>query len=97
MLNMTHNPGPDVTNDRDVIESNVRRIVGFTALRRIHKIIADRQEEDRVLRTLVAPIATILMIVIAALIWSYGSPRTDSRPAGPLPECAPPRGENITI
>lgn len=93
---MTRDPGPDATNDREVIESNVRRIVGFAALRRIHKIIADRQDEERVLRTLVAPVATILMIVIAALIWSYGSPRTVDRPVGPLPECAPPRGENIT-
>jgi hypothetical protein len=94
---MTRDPGSDVTNDREVIESNVRRIVGFAALRRIHRIITNRQEEERVLRTLVAPIATILMIVAAALIWSYGSPRMDNRPAGPLPECAPPRSENITI
>ena len=95
---MMRDPAPDAANDREVIESNVRRVVGFAALRRIHKIIADRQEEERVLRTLVAPVATILMIVVAALIWSYGSPRTDNRPAaGPLPECAPPRGENITI
>ena len=94
---MTRDPGPDATNDREVIEANVRRIVGFAALRRIHRIITDRQEEERILRTLVAPVATILMIVVAALIWSYGSPRTDDGPAGPLPECAPPRSENITI
>ena len=94
---MTRHPGPDVANVREVIESNVRRIVGLAALRRIHRIITDRQQEERVLRTLVAPVATVLMIVVAALIWSYGSPRTDDRPAGPLPECAPPRGENITI
>jgi hypothetical protein len=36
------------------------------------------------------------MIVVAALIWTFGSPRAESATA-PLPECAPPRGEMISI
>jgi hypothetical protein len=57
----------------------------------------ETKDADRAYRRLIGPVATILMIVIAALIWSFGSPRTDNGPAGPLPECAPPRSENITI
>ncbi len=68
---MTLNTEQSVTNDREMIESNV-------------------------LRTVVAPVAAVVMIVIAALIWIYGSPRTDSTLA-PLPECSPPRSQNITI
>jgi hypothetical protein len=82
-------------NDREVIESNVRRIVGIAALRRIHRLIGDREETDRALRNFVAPIAAFVMILVAVLIWTYG-PRF-AEPKGPLPECAPPRGENITI
>jgi hypothetical protein len=93
---MTPNNEQSVTDDREVIESNVRRIVGFAALRRIHKMVSDRQDEDRILRTVVAPIAAVVMIAIAALIWTYGSPRTDPTLA-PLPECSPPRNQNITI
>jgi hypothetical protein len=93
---MTPHTEQSVTDDREMIESNVRRIVGMTALRRIHKLISERQDDDRILRTYVAPIAAVVMIVIAALIWTYGSPR--SEPAtGPLPECSPPRNQNITI
>ena len=86
----------NVPDDREMIESNVRRIVGFAALRRIRKVISDRQEADRILRTIVAPIAAVLMVVIAALIWTFGSPHADSVNA-PLPECAPPKGEMISI
>ena len=93
---MTPNTEQSVTDDREMIESNVRRIVGITALRRIHKLLSDRQDEERILRAVVAPIAAAMMIVVAALIWTYGSPRTDSTFA-PLPECSPPRSNNITI
>lgn len=93
---MTPNTEQSVTNDREMIESNVPRIVGMATLRRIHKLVSDRQDAERVLRTVVAPVAAVVMIVIAALIWIYGSPRTDSTLA-PLPECSPPRSQNITI
>ena len=93
---MTPNTEQSVTDDREMIDSSVRRIVGFTALQRIHKLVSDRQDKERILRTIVAPIAAVVMIAIAALIWTYGSPRSD--PAfGPLPECSPPRSQNITI
>jgi hypothetical protein len=85
-------------NDREVIESNVRRIVGIAALRRVHRLIGEREETDRALRNFVAPIAAFVMILVAVLIWTYGSPRIDNKPAaGPLPECSPPRNDNITI
>ena len=93
---MTPDNPSGVTSDREMIESNVRRVVGFAALRRIHKVIADRSEADRVLRSVVAPIAAVVMIVIAALIWTFGSPRADDAVA-PLPECSPPAGEKISI
>jgi hypothetical protein len=93
---MTPNTEQSVTDDREMIESNVRRIVGITALRRIHKVISDRRDEERIMRTRVAPVAAVVMIVIAALIWNFGSPRTDASMA-PLPECSPPRNQNITI
>jgi hypothetical protein len=93
---MTPNTGQSVTDDREMIESNVRRIVGITILRRIHKLISERRDEEQIMRTLVAPIAALAMIVIAALIWTYGSPRADPTFA-PLPECSPPRSQNITI
>jgi hypothetical protein len=90
---MTPNTGQSVTHDREMIESNVRRIVGIAALRRVHKLLTDRRDEERILRAVVAPIAAFMMIVIAALIWTYGSPRAFA----PLPECSPPRSQNITI
>jgi hypothetical protein len=93
---MTPNTGQSVTHDREMIESNVRRIVGIAALRRVHKLLTDRRDEERILRAVVAPIAAFMMIVIAALIWTYGSPRAESQLA-PLPECSPPRSQNITI
>lgn len=93
---MTPQTEKSVTDDREVIESNVRRIVGIAALRRIHKLITDRKDEERILRTVVAPIAAVLMIVAAALIWHFASPWADGMEA-PLPECAPPRGEMISI
>jgi hypothetical protein len=93
---MTPDTERNVTDDREVIESNVRRIVGIAALRRIHQAISDRQEADRILRNVIAPIAALVMIVVAALIWTFGSPRAESTTA-PLPECAPPRGEMISI
>jgi hypothetical protein len=46
----------------------------------------------------VAPIAAIVMIAVAALIWVFGTGRYERDPAemAPLPECSPPR-QNITI
>jgi hypothetical protein len=44
----------------------------------------------------VAPIAAVVMIAAAALIWHFSSPWADGMQA-PLPECAPPRGEMISI
>jgi len=93
---MTPDTEHSVTDDREMIESNVRRFVGFAALRRIHKLVSGRQDEERVMRSVVAPIAAVVMIAIALLIWTYGSPRTDPTFA-PLPECSPPRNQNITI
>ena len=93
---MTADERQNVTEDRELIESSVRRIVGIAALRRIHRIISDRKEEERILRKVVAPIAALLMIVVAALIWHFGSPRTDPS-ADPLPQCSPAPGEKITI
>ena len=93
---MTPHNEQNVTDDREMIESNVRRIVGFAALRRIHKLVSDRQDEERIMRSVVAPIAAVVMIAIAVLIWTYGSPRSDAD-SGPLPECSPPRNQNITI
>ena len=93
---MTPHTEPSVTDDREMVESNVRRIVGITALRRIHKMISDRRDEERIMRNRVVPIAAIVMIVIALLIWTFGSPYTDEAHA-PLPECSPPRGEMISI
>ena len=93
---MTPNPEQGVPDDREAIQSNVRRIVGFAALRRIHKVITDRRDEERIMRNRVAPIAAIVMIFIAALIWTFGSPYTDDARA-PLPECSPPHGEMISI
>lgn len=82
--------------DREMIESNVRRVVGIAALRRIHKLIAERRNADHILRAVIAPIAAILMVVIAALIWNFGGPRAEPL-ATPLPECSPPPGERISI
>ena len=93
---MTPKTGQSVTDDREAIESNVRRIVGITALRRIHKVISDHRDEEQIMRTRVAPIAAIVMIVIALLIWTFGSPYTDEARALLL-ECSPPRGEMISI
>ena len=93
---MTPNTEQSAKDDREAIQSNVRRIVGIAALRRIHKLISDRHDEERIMRTVVAPIAVVVMIVIAALIWNFGSPRAGDA-AAPLPECSPPRGEMISI
>jgi hypothetical protein len=92
---MTHGDGRIVTEDREVIDTNVRRIVGIAALRRIHRIISDRAEEERIMRRVVAPLATLLMIVIAALIWHFGGPREASG-VSPL-ECSPPASERISV
>ena len=93
---MTSDERQNVTEDRELIESKVRRIVGIAALRRIHRIISDRTEEERIMRKIVAPVAALLMIVVAALIWHFGSPRMDPE-ADPLPQCSPAPGEKITI
>ena len=92
---MATDPKPAANEDREAIESNVRRMVGITALRRIHRLIDERAQSERVLRNVIAPIAVLLMIVVAALIWKFGSPRMDDS-AGPLPECAPPRSQNVS-
>lgn len=92
---MTHADGRTVTEDREMIDANVRRIVGIAALRRIHRIISDRKEEQLIMRKVVAPLATLLMIVIAALIWHFGSPR-NMPDVGPL-ECSPPASERIAV
>jgi len=95
---MTPGPEPDATDDREAIEAGVRRVVGISALRRIRGIIDERREADRVMRSRVAPIAAIVMIAVAALIWFFGTARADREEGSslPLPECAPPR-QNITI
>ena len=94
---MTPDTRPGVTDDREAIDAGVRRLVGISALNRIRGIIDENREADRVMRSRVAPIAAIVMIAIAALIWTFGTARRDADPAaGPLPECAPPR-QNITI
>jgi hypothetical protein len=85
-----------VTEDREMIEANVRRIVGIAALRRIQRIIAEHREGDRLLRAVIAPVAVFLMAVIAALIWTYGSPRAEPM-AEPLPRCSPAPGERVSI
>jgi hypothetical protein len=85
-----------VTEDREMIEANVRRTVGIAALRRIHRLIVEHKEGDRLLRTVIAPVAVFLMAVIAALIWTYGSPRAEPM-AEPLPQCSPLPGERISI
>jgi hypothetical protein len=93
---MSHDRKNGVTEDRKMIEANVRRIVGIAALRRIHRIIVEHKEGDRLLRTVIAPVAIFLMAVIAALIWTFGSPRAELMTA-PLPQCSPPPGERISI
>jgi hypothetical protein len=85
-----------VTEDREMIEANVRRIIGIAALRRIHRIIVERKEGDRLLRAVIAPAAVFLMAVIAALIWTYGSPRAEPM-TEPLPQCSPAPGERVSI
>jgi len=94
---MTPDPGHSVTDDRKVIESNARRTVGIATLRRFRKLLSDRQDEERILRAVVAPVAAVMMIVVAALIWHFGSPRMSDDLMAPLPECSPPRNQNITI
>lgn len=95
---MTTESRPGVTDDREAIDAGVRRIVGISALNRISRIIDENREADRVMRGRVAPIAAIVMIAIAALIWTFGTGRYERQPADltPLPECAPPR-QDITI
>jgi hypothetical protein len=62
----------------------------------------DRQDarKERIPRKVVAPVVTLLMIVIAALIWRYGSPNemaVDDPMVAPLPQCGPGPGEKVTI
>ena len=92
---MTEDPKAGA-QDRVMIESNVRRIVGVAALLRIQRLVDERGQVEHVIRARVAPIAVIAMIIVAALIWTFGSPRIDTSQDA-LPECAPPRGQNITI
>ena len=71
---MTPNAEKDVNDFRPALEENVRRVVGIVALRRIHKLIATWEEEKRILRTRVVPIAAAVMLVLAVLIWIFGNP-----------------------
>jgi len=64
----------DVPDYREALEENVRRTVAISALRRIHKLIAEREREMHLLRTRVVPIAAIVLILIAVLIWIFGNP-----------------------
>ena len=59
---------------RPALEENVRRVVAISALRRIHKLIAEREWEMRLLWTRVLPIATVVLILVAILIWIFGNP-----------------------
>jgi hypothetical protein len=67
-------PDNDRDADRVAREENVRRVVAFAALRRIHKLIATREEERRILRTWIVPVAAVVMLVLAVLIWYYANP-----------------------
>ena len=88
---MTPNTEQDVTDYREALDANVRRVVGFAALRRIHKLIATWEEERRILRTRVVPIAAAVMLVLAALMWVYFNPYlwTAGIPDYSVPMCAP--------
>lgn len=71
---MAPNTEKDVNDFRPALEENVRRTVAISALRRIHKLIAEREWEMRLLWTRVLPIAAAVMLVLAALIWLYFNP-----------------------
>ena len=71
---MTPNSEREVTDYRPALEANVRRTVAIATLRRIYKIIAEREREMRLLRSRVLPIAAIVTTIIAALIWIYANP-----------------------
>jgi hypothetical protein len=66
----------DANDFRPALEENVRRVVAISALRRIHRLIAERERELRLLRTRVLPIALAVMLVLAVLIWLYFNPWT---------------------
>ena len=71
---MAPNNEQNVNDFRPVVEENVRRIVGIAALRRIRRLIDEREEEMRLLRTRVVPMAAVALFVIAALIWILFNP-----------------------
>ena len=92
---MTPNNERDVNDFRPALEANVRRVVGIATLRRIHKLIAEREREMRLLRTRVVPIAFAAMLVVAALIWLYFNPYLWMTGAPALPMCGPPGSVTI--
>lgn len=85
---MTPNNEQDVNDFRPALEENVRRTVAISALRRIHKLIAEREWEMRLLWTRVLPIAAAVMLVLAALIWLYFNPWSGVATYS-VPMCAP--------
>ena len=88
---MTPNNERDVNDFRPGLEENVRRVVAISALRRIHKLIAEREREMRLLKTRVVPIAFFVMLVIAVLVWLYFNPYLWAAgiPDYSVPMCAP--------
>ena len=64
----------DANDFRPALEENVRRVVAISALRRIRRLIAEREWEIRLLWTRVLPVAVAVMLVLAALIWLYFNP-----------------------
>jgi hypothetical protein len=71
---MEPKPERDVNDFRPALQENVRRVVAISALRRIHRLIAEREWEMRMLWTRVLPVAAAVMLVLAALIWLYFNP-----------------------
>jgi hypothetical protein len=71
------------------IDDKVQRVVGISALRRIHALIAERERENRLLRAWVVPAAIAASLVLAALIWILLNPWSgaapESRPTGNPP------------
>ena len=94
---MTPNEKQDVNDFRPGLEENVRRVVAISALRRIHKLIAEREREMRLLKTRVVPIAFFVMLVIAVLVWLYFNPYVWAAdiPDHSVPMCGPPGSVTI--
>jgi hypothetical protein len=88
---MTPNTERDVNDFQPALQENVRRVVAISALRRMHRLIATWEEEKRILRRRVLPIAAVLMLVLAALIWLFFNPYlwAANAPDYSVPMCAP--------